>query len=110
MMLRATAVFFVLTLGSTLVFAEPERKKLQVFEDIQQQVNRYYLFTIFDDINAPVREIKVNRDFWMFAHEIGDDRGQLRYPKTKRHRHMDVSAQLGGRLHYFLLSVIPVVE
>ena len=53
MMLRATAVFFVLALGSTLVFAEPERKKLQVFEDIQRQVNRYSFFTIFDDVTWP---------------------------------------------------------
>ena len=56
MMVRATAVLFVLALGSTLVFAEPERKKLQVFEDIQRQVNRYYLFTIFDDVNVAIDE------------------------------------------------------
>ena len=56
MMLRATAVFFVLALGSTLVFAEPERKKLQVFEDIQRQVNRYSFFTIFDDVNVAIDE------------------------------------------------------
>ena len=56
MMLRATAVLFVLALGSTLAFAEPERKKLQVFEDIEQQVNRYYLFTIFDDVNVAIDE------------------------------------------------------
>ena len=56
MMLRATAVLFVLALGSTLVFAEPERKKLQVFEDIQQQVHRYSRFTIFDDVNVAIDE------------------------------------------------------
>ncbi len=56
MMLRVTAVFFVLALGSTLVFAEPERKKLQVFEDIQTQVNRYAYFTIFDDVNVAIDE------------------------------------------------------
>ena len=56
MMLRATAVLFVLTLGSTLVFAEPERKKLQIFEDIQRQVNRYSHFTIFDDVNIAIDE------------------------------------------------------
>ena len=55
-MLRATAVFFVLTLGSTLVFADPERKQLQVLEDIQKQVNRYAYFTIFDDINVAIDE------------------------------------------------------
>ena len=56
MMLRTTAVLFVLALGSTLAFADPERKKLQVFEDIQQQVNRYYYFTVFDDISVAIDE------------------------------------------------------
>jgi len=56
MMVRATAILFVLALGSTLVFAEPERKKLQVFEDIQKQVNRYSYFTIFDDVNVAIDE------------------------------------------------------
>ena len=56
MMLRATAVLFVLTFGSTQVFAEPERKKLQVFEDIQQRVNRYSHFTIFDDVRVAIDE------------------------------------------------------
>ena len=55
-MLRATAVLFVLILGSTSVFAEPEREKLQIFEDIQQQVNRYSRFTIFDDVNIAIDE------------------------------------------------------
>ena len=59
MTVRATALLFVFALGSTLVFAEPERKKLQVLEDIQQQVNRYYLFTIFDDINVTIDELGV---------------------------------------------------
>jgi osmotically-inducible protein OsmY len=56
MILRATAAFFVLVLGSTLVFADPERKPLQIIEDIQTQVNRYSYFTIFDDINVAIDE------------------------------------------------------
>ena len=56
MVLRATTLLFVLALGSTLVFAEPERKKLQVFGDIQQQVNGYSYFTIFDDVNVAIDE------------------------------------------------------
>ncbi len=56
MMLRGTAMLFVLALGSTFVFAEPERKKFQVFEDIQRQVNRYGYFTIFDDVKATIDE------------------------------------------------------
>ena len=56
MILRATAAFFVLALGSTLVFADPERKPLQIFEDIQTQVHRYSYFTIFDDINVAIDE------------------------------------------------------
>ena len=56
MMLRATAVLFVLALGSTFIFAEPEQKKLQVFKDIQQQVTRYSFFTIFDDVSVAIDE------------------------------------------------------
>ncbi len=56
MILRATAAFFVLALGSTQAFADPERKSLQIFEDIQKQVNRYSYFTIFDDINVAIDE------------------------------------------------------
>ena len=56
MMLRGTAMLFVLALGSTFVFAEPERKKFQVFEDIQRQVNQYGYFTIFDDVKATIDE------------------------------------------------------
>ena len=55
-MLRATAILFVLAFGSTLVFAELERKTLQVFEDIERQVTRYRYFTIFDDVNAAIDE------------------------------------------------------
>jgi hyperosmotically inducible protein len=56
MMLRTTAVIFVLALGSTFASADPERKTLQVFEDIQDQVNGYAFFTIFDDVNVAIDE------------------------------------------------------
>jgi osmotically-inducible protein OsmY len=35
-------------------WAQGERKDLQVFNDISKTVNRYSLFTIFDDVNASV--------------------------------------------------------
>lgn len=35
-------------------WAQGERKDLQVFNDISKTVNRYSLFTIFDDVNAAV--------------------------------------------------------
>ena len=44
----------VLTLGSAQAFAQAERKDLQVFNDISDQVNRYTQFTIFDSISASV--------------------------------------------------------
>ena len=34
----------------------PQRKDLQVFNDIANTVNRYTQFTIFDDVNASVRD------------------------------------------------------
>ena len=44
-----------LALTTHTAFAEqPERKELQVFNDISKTVNRYAFFTIFDDVNANV--------------------------------------------------------
>ena len=46
----------VLTLGSAQAFAQAERKDLQVFNDISDQVNRYTQFTIFDSVDANVKD------------------------------------------------------
>ena len=39
-----------------LAVAAPDRKNLQVFNDISNAVNRYPQFTVFDDVNASVRD------------------------------------------------------
>ena len=41
---------------STAAAAPPERKDLQIFNDVSKTVNRYVRFTIFDDVNAYVHE------------------------------------------------------
>jgi hyperosmotically inducible protein len=36
------------------VEGQPDRKDLQIFQDVARQVRRYHAFTIFDDVNAGV--------------------------------------------------------
>src|SRR5882672_6725977 len=40
--------------AQTALAMQPERKDLQVFNDISKTVNRYVYFTIFDDVSAQV--------------------------------------------------------
>jgi len=59
-----TLVFaLVMLVGSTA--SAQERKDLQVFRDISDQVNRYSQFTIFDDISASVTEGRVELTGWV---------------------------------------------
>src|SRR5881396_3589151 len=51
MVMAAVAFTANLTLAST-----PQRKDLQVFNDIANTVNRYTQFTIYDDVNGSVRD------------------------------------------------------
>jgi hyperosmotically inducible protein len=61
------ATLFVLLLAVTSAFAEqtPERKDLQVFNDIADQVNRYTQLTIFDSISASVDDGRVVLSGWV---------------------------------------------
>src|SRR6478609_5674432 len=52
--LFATVLVSLLALGSAASAQTPERKDLQVFNDIADQVNRYTQLTIFDSISASV--------------------------------------------------------
>jgi osmotically-inducible protein OsmY len=46
-----------LVLTSNLAFGETaERKNLQIFDDVSKSVNRYTQFSIFDDVNANVKD------------------------------------------------------
>lgn len=44
---------FALT-GQAALANQPERKDLQIFNDVAKAVNRYVFFTVFDDVNADV--------------------------------------------------------
>jgi osmotically-inducible protein OsmY len=63
----------VLTLGSSHAFAQAERKDLQVFNDISDQVNRYTQFTIFDSISASVDQGRVVLNGWVTMPYKRDD-------------------------------------
>ena len=56
MLFRVAAVAAVVLLGSASAFAETSEGKLQIFKEIQKQVNRYAYFTIFDDVEAAIED------------------------------------------------------
>jgi hyperosmotically inducible protein len=59
-----TLVFaLVMLVGSTA--SAQERKDLQIFRDISDQVNRYSQFTIFDDVEASVTQGHVELSGWV---------------------------------------------
>ena len=59
------ATLFVSLLSLNSAFAQAERKDLQVFNDIADQVNRYTQLTIFDSISASVDDGKVELSGWV---------------------------------------------
>jgi hyperosmotically inducible periplasmic protein len=59
MMNRLTTMTAGLVLVASVAFAAPDnggRKDLQIFKDIAGSVERYTQFTIFDDVNASVKD------------------------------------------------------
>ena len=52
---RLSVIGAALLLSASVVSAQ-ERKDLQVFNDISKNVNRYTQFTVFDDVNANVKD------------------------------------------------------
>jgi len=59
MMNRLTTMTAGLVLMAGVAFAAPgtvERKDLQIFKDVASSVERYTRFTIFDDVNANVKD------------------------------------------------------
>ena len=56
-MFRKVAIAALLLLGASLTASAevvPERKTLQVVNDVTTQVRRYTRFTIFDDVNVRI--------------------------------------------------------
>ncbi len=66
-------LFVSLFVLSTAAFAQPERKDLQVFNDIASQVNRYTQLTIFDSIAASVDDGRVVLSGWVTMPYKRDD-------------------------------------
>ena len=54
MLFRVAAVAAVVLLGSASTFAATGEANLQIFKEIQKQVNRYAYFTIFDNVEAAI--------------------------------------------------------
>lgn len=69
----ASAFVVLFVLSAAPVFAQPERKDLQVFNDIANQVNRYTQLTIFDSISAEVVEGRVQLTGWVTMPYKRDD-------------------------------------
>jgi osmotically-inducible protein OsmY len=72
--LIASAVVSLFVLGAAPAYAQDvERKDLQVFNDIANQVNRYTQLTIFDSISASVTNGKVELTGWVTMPYKRDD-------------------------------------
>ena len=54
MFFRFAAVVAVVAMSSVSVFADAERESLQVFKEIQKQINHYGYFTIFDNVEVGI--------------------------------------------------------
>ena len=67
------ATLFVSLITITSAFAQTERKDLQVFNDIADQVNRYTQLTIFDSISASVDDGRVELTGWVTMPYKRDD-------------------------------------
>lgn len=65
MVKRAATLLFAFMLCATAAASAQERKDLQVFRDISDQVNRYTQFTIFDSVEASVTQGRVVLDGWV---------------------------------------------
>jgi osmotically-inducible protein OsmY len=69
-----SVLFVALFVQGTSAFAQQaERKDLQVFNDIANQVNRYTQLTIFDSISASVDEGRVVLNGWVTMPYKRDD-------------------------------------
>jgi BON domain len=71
--LFATVLVSLLAISSAASAQTPERKDLQVFNDIADQVNRYTQLTIFDSISASVDSGRVVLSGWVTMPYKRDD-------------------------------------
>jgi hyperosmotically inducible protein len=99
--LIASAFIALFVLGGAPALAaaqEPERKDLQVFNDVAKQVNRYTQLTIFDSISAEVVDGKVQLTGWVTMPYKRDD-------IEKRVRKVDGIASVDNKI-----GVLPVSQ
>jgi hyperosmotically inducible periplasmic protein len=62
---KAATILFALVLSVASAASAQERKDLQIFRDISDQVNRYTQFTIFDNVEASVTQGSVVLEGWV---------------------------------------------
>jgi hyperosmotically inducible periplasmic protein len=72
-LLALTPAFAATSAEATAAGQTPERKDLQVFNDIADQVNRYTQITIFDSISASVDDGRVVLTGWVTMPYKRDD-------------------------------------
>ena len=65
MLKRLTVLTFVLALAAASGVSAQERRDLQVFRDVSDQVTRYTQFTIFDSVSAAVERGEVRLTGWV---------------------------------------------
>jgi len=71
--LASTLVVLFVMAASPVAADQAERKDLQVFNDVADQVNRYSQLTIFDSISAAVTDGKVQLTGWVTMPYKRDD-------------------------------------
>ena len=70
---KPLVVTLSLLCASTAIAQQPERKDLQVFNDIADQINRYTQLTIFDSISASVADGRTVLTGWVTMPYKRDD-------------------------------------
>lgn len=65
MVKKAATLMLALVLSAVSAATAQERKDLQIFRDISNQVNRYTQFTIFDNIEASVNDGRIVLTGWV---------------------------------------------
>jgi hyperosmotically inducible periplasmic protein len=65
MLKNAGAIVLAIVVSAATAASAQERKDLQIFRDVSEQVNRYTQFTIFDNIDASITDGRVVLDGWV---------------------------------------------
>ena len=96
--LKPLIVVLLVACASPALAQQPERKDLQVFNDIADQVNRYTQLTIFDSISASVADGRTVLTGWVTMPYKRDD-------IEKRVRRVEGAGDIDNRI-----GVLPVSQ